>query len=99
MKYIAKSCGGIVYAVFQAAEDYAPETDEQEISVQVYEKAALPAVFGEDGALIHTEEEPALPAPAAVELPEPEPTEEDDAAAMLVDHEYRLTLLELGLTE
>lgn len=29
----------------------------------------------------------------------PEPTEEDDTAAMLVDHEYRLTLLELGLTE
>ena len=30
---------------------------------------------------------------------EPEPTEADDTAAMLVDHEYRLTLLELGLTE
>lgn len=41
----------------------------------------------------------------AGEMPEPEaeseaqPTEEDDTAAMLVDHEYRLTLLELGLTE
>ena len=31
--------------------------------------------------------------------PEPAPTEEDDTASMLVDHEYRLTLLELGLTE
>lgn len=32
--------------------------------------------------------------------PEPEePTEEDDVNAMLVDHEYRLTLLELGITE
>lgn len=30
---------------------------------------------------------------------EPEPTEEDDTAAMLVDHEYRLTMLELGLFE
>ena len=30
---------------------------------------------------------------------EPEPTEADDSAAMLVDHEYRLTLLELGLNE
>ncbi len=29
----------------------------------------------------------------------PEPTEEDDVNAMLVDHEYRLTLLELGITE
>lgn len=28
----------------------------------------------------------------------PAPTEEDDTAAMLVDHEYRLTLMELGLT-
>ena len=26
-----------------------------------------------------------------------EPTEEDDVNAMLIDHEYRLTLLELGL--
>lgn len=30
---------------------------------------------------------------------EPVPTEEEDTAAMLVDHEYRLTLLELGITE
>lgn len=30
---------------------------------------------------------------------EAEPSEADDTAAMLVDHEYRLTLLELGLTE
>lgn len=27
-----------------------------------------------------------------------EPTEQDDMAALLVDHEYRMTLLELGLT-
>lgn len=27
------------------------------------------------------------------------PSESDDTAAMLVDHEYRLTLLELGLSE
>ena len=35
-------------------------------------------------------------------LPEPEPeqpTEEEDTAAMLVDHEFRLTMLELGLSE
>lgn len=29
----------------------------------------------------------------------PEPTETEDTAALLVDHEYRLTLLELGITE
>jgi hypothetical protein len=28
---------------------------------------------------------------------EPEPTEQEDNDAMLVDHEYRLTLLELGV--
>lgn len=31
--------------------------------------------------------------------PEPEPTPQDDTDAMLVDHEYRLTLLELGITK
>lgn len=36
-----------------------------------------------------------LPDPVQVSVP----TEEDDTAAMLVDHEYRLTLLELGLME
>jgi hypothetical protein len=30
-------------------------------------------------------------------IPAPEPTAQDDTDAMLVDHEYRLTLLELGL--
>lgn len=33
------------------------------------------------------------------EEPAPEPTAQDDTDAMLVDHEYRLTLLELGITE
>lgn len=28
-----------------------------------------------------------------------EPTEEEDMASLLIDHEYRLTLLELGITE
>lgn len=37
-------------------------------------------------------------------LPEPSeaeaaPSEQDDVNAMLVDHEYRITLMELGLTE
>lgn len=31
--------------------------------------------------------------------PEVEPTETEDILAMMIDHEYRLTLLELGLTE
>ncbi|MBR2132589.1 MAG: hypothetical protein IJ955_08705 [Oscillospiraceae bacterium] len=34
---------------------------------------------------------------AAIPVPESIPTEADDTAAMLVDHEFRLTLLELGV--
>lgn len=40
------------------------------------------------------EEIPSMPEPV-----ETEPTPQDDTDAMLVDHEYRITLLELGLTE
>ena len=29
----------------------------------------------------------------------PEPSQEEDLMAMAIDHEYRLTLLELGVTE
>lgn len=31
--------------------------------------------------------------------PEPEPTEEDDINAMLVDHELRLSMLEMGIDD
>lgn len=37
--------------------------------------------------------------PLPVEENIEDPTEADDTAAMLVDHEYRLTLLELGIVE
>ena len=38
----------------------------------------------------------AIPEPEPA--PEPEPTTQEDTDAMLVDHEYRLTLVELGVT-
>lgn len=38
-------------------------------------------------------------APDPEPVPDPVPTEADDTAAMLVDHEYRLTMIELGLYE
>ena len=45
-----------------------------------------------DGGYVHDP----LPKPD----PEPaEPTAEEDALSMIVDHEYRLTMLELGVTE
>ena len=38
--------------------------------------------------------------PGVIPEPEkPEPSAQDDVDAMLIDHEYRLTLLELGVTE
>lgn len=39
-----------------------------------------------------------LPDPVETEAVD-EPTAQDDTDAMLVDHEYRITLLELGVTE
>ena len=33
----------------------------------------------------------------AIPVPPPEPTAQDDANALLIDHEYRLTLIELGV--
>ena len=36
--------------------------------------------------------------PGGKPAPVPSPTEEEDTGAMLVDHEYRLTLLELGVS-
>lgn len=47
-----------------------------------------------DGAAIGSKYDPPDPEPETAE-----PTETDDLAAMAVDHEYRLMLLELGLTE
>lgn len=34
-----------------------------------------------------------------VEVPEPLPTQEEDLLAMAIDHEFRLTMLELGVSE
>ena len=45
-----------------------------------------------DGEFIHDPE----PTP---DPPEPEPTVEEDTLSMLVDHEERIIMMELGLTE
>ncbi len=38
-------------------------------------------------------------APTVPDQADDGPTEAEDTAAMLIDHEYRLTLMELGLSE
>lgn len=58
---------------------------------------AVPRYKLEDGVLVERTAEEIEADKAA--LPKPEPTAEDDTNAMIVDHEYRLTLLELGLNE
>lgn len=38
-----------------------------------------------------------IPYPELIPKPEPKITQQDDIDAMMVDHEYRITLLELGV--
>ncbi len=63
------------------------------INAIVASEEFIEAYCEENGYTYELVEEPE-PAPTP-----PEPTEEDDVNGMLVDHEYRLTLLELGITE
>lgn len=67
--------------------------DGKELNFIISEEAFVTAYCAANG---YTFEEAPLP---ITPEPTPEPTEEEDLAAMTVDHEYRLTLLELGLTE
>ena len=49
-----------------------------------------------NGVMTVTEWTPGI-MPEPTPMPEAEPTAQDDIDAMMVDHEYRLTLLELGV--
>lgn len=64
---------------------YGPWSVEASYSKGAYEVAQREAVKGT--LVVEGEDDPV------------EPTEQDDVNAMLVDMEYRLTLLELGVTE
>lgn len=58
------------------------------------------AAFAEELGLLPAYDGAAIGTAYAPPDPEPDPpTEAEDVAALVVDHEYRLTLLELGLTE
>ena len=57
------------------------------------------AVFAVNNAMAQNESHDGKITVEDIPDPETEPSQEEDTAAMLVDHEYRLTLLELGLTE
>ena len=72
-------------------KDYTLQDGEIEITKEQYDMISLPCKYI-DGEFVPYE----IPEPPTIE---PEPTAQDDIDAMLVDHEYRLTLLELGVAE
>lgn len=52
------------------------------------------------GEWVHTDEYPVIEYPVSEPMPETEVIDtETDLMEMAIDHEYRLTLLELGITE
>ena len=65
----------------------------EELEAQVWASGGWCDLTIRDGALV------AITPTQRPAEPEPEPTAQEDTEAMMVDHEYRLTLLELGLTE
>ena len=79
--------GGYQFRLFPGGEENPP----------LYTMDGIP-LYKWDGAQVipRTEEEIAADRAA---IPEPPPSEQEDVEALLVDHEYRLTLLELGVTE
>lgn len=79
--------GGYQFRLFHGGEENPP----------LYTMDGIP-LYKWDGAQVipRTEEEIAADRAA---IPEPPPSEQEDVEALLVDHEYRLTLLELGVTE
>lgn len=100
MKYIAKIKDGIVWQVRLAADDYRLLEDERVVTQD--EQSAdidveLPAVMDEDGHLHHTDTWVETPAVSGEVPTVKTTTAQDDTDAMLIDHEYRITLLELGV--
>ena len=75
-------------------------TEEQAAMVVQYNGFVALTIEDEVTAVMpNTEAWEAWKASLPAENTESTPTAQDDTDAMLVDHEYRLTLLELGLTE
>lgn len=74
--------------------DFVIYKDGREVNRIVADEAFCERHYSKDG-YSYKAEPPMLAADPA----EPAPTEQEDMASMLVDHEYRLTLMELGLLE
>jgi hypothetical protein len=92
MKYTGTLQNGVIVAKGINYTDY---NDPNEIELTEYEYNTIPIPCKlVDGEFVLCE----YPKGVAVETVET-PTVQEDIDAMLVDHEYRLTLLELGVNE
>lgn len=80
---VDEKTGEAVYKIVPAEKSFTTSASDLETDI---EAARLRSVDGE----VTVEE---------ISDPQSTPTQEEDTAAMLVDHEFRLTLLELGLNE
>lgn len=69
----------------------------EEVSEQVFKSVKLPSEK-KNGVWVETSKFPLMEHPQIVPE-EKKPTPQDDTDAMLIDHEYRLTMLELGVNE
>lgn len=108
MKYISRNSnpsGAYPAPQSNQAPGMIPLTEDQAAMVLAYNGFVVirEIVEGEGGVTAsvtpNTEAWEAWKASLPAAEPDPPPTAEEDRDSMLVDHEYRLTLLELGVTE
>lgn len=97
MKYIATIKEGIVWRIRAAADDAPLVADERELPSDIDPDVEMPAVMDEDGNLTHVDNWVETPASSGAVPTVKTPSAQDDTDAMLIDHEYRITLLELGV--
>ena len=79
--------GGYQFRLFPGREENPP----------LYTMDGIP-LYRWDGEQVVSRTEEEIAADRAA-IPKPPPSEQEDLAGLLVDHEYRLTLLELGVGE
>lgn len=98
MKYVMTSRDDIFYEKYIVKDTVALKNGQIEIDKDTYLTIKLPCKLI-DMQYVTVDEYPDFGFVSSEPEPvQPEPTPQEDMDAMLVDHEYRLTLLELGVT-
>ena len=106
MKYFIKIVSDVAIGVYRNDEKWSD--NDHEITEEQFTEWAFPCrvEVTDDGVMLGDmvpwEELPDMSEPGAPNpepIPDPIPTAQEDNDAMLVDHEYRITMLELGITE